>query len=116
MKNSWVLWLDDIRNPTVSDQRELWEEFLKTDPPIWCSSVKQAIAMVQLHRLPKFMFLDHDLGCMKWETGMQFLKELDGLGYVENNDPPEYYIISANPVGAENMRAFMESWKKAREL
>lgn len=115
MKN-WVLWLDDVRNPTVSDQRELWEEFLKTDPPFWCSDVDQAIAMIKLHGLPSFMFLDHDLGNMAWDTGMQFLKSLDNLGYIENNDPPDYYIISANPVGAANIKAFMESWKKTREL
>jgi hypothetical protein len=112
MKN-WVLWLDDIRNPVVSDQRELWEGF-ELDPPFWCTSVEQASAMIELHGLPSFMFLDHDLD--HGEDTMSFLRRLEYYGYIENNDPPNYYIISANPVGSMNIQAFMESWKKTREL
>ncbi len=124
MKN-WVLWLDDERNPTEFTHREIWEEGFKTEPPIWCSSLDQVIAMVKLHGLPSFMFLDHDLGYRTYDpvnqdyisaTGMVFLRKLEALGFVENVDPPEYSIISANTVGAVNMQAFMESWKKSRKL
>lgn len=57
------------------------------------------------------MYLDHDLGGS--DTAMDYLKI---LAYKFPDSPPRYSIHSQNPVGAENIKAFMESWKKSTTL
>jgi len=111
MDKKWILWLDDVRDPSHRTHKRKWED-REFDAPWWCLSFKQAAAMIKLHGLPVFMFLDHDLG--SGDTGMDFLRFLERTGYVENCAPPDYEIISDNPNGTKNMESFMESWKKIK--
>jgi hypothetical protein len=95
---TYKLFIDDERFP----QDDTWE-IVRT--------VEQAKAIVLLRGLPTVMSLDHDLGGD--ETTMQFLLWLTDNYLLEC--PPDYIIHSQNPVGRENMRAYMELWKKVYE-
>ena len=72
----------------------------------------EAIQVVSELGFPSFISFDHDLGGE--DTSMVFLRRLVNEVWDGKESPPNYQIHSANPVGAENILAFMESWKKSR--
>ncbi len=119
---NWVLWLDDVRVPYVENETTGEKVFVELDQfkhtsfpvdgVVWCKTTHDAKAMVLERGLPGFMYLDHDLG--NADTSMEFLHWLAVQDF--QTAPPDYYVISANPVGSQNIRAFMESWKKAAKL
>jgi len=111
---TWVLWLDDVRDPFISYERAKWAAYWDElfPPPFWCKDVSTAVAMVKLHGLPDMMYLDHDLGYGD-SSGMDFLKWLQEK--FANQKPPEYYLLTANVVAWKNMESFMESWLKVWE-
>lgn len=101
---TWKLYLDDVRDPTESDY------------VLARSSVMAVVRCVETDELPVFMSLDHDLG--EGDDAMKFLKELYCLWEKGGSDPkkiPDYVVHSANPIGAKNIIAYMESWKKSLE-
>lgn len=112
----WVLWLDDVRVPYVGSRLVELEKFKHTNFPTeitmteWCKSTQEAIAKTARFGRPTFMYLDHDLGGE--DTSMDYLK---WIANIYEAKPPEYTIISANPIGAKNIQAFMNSWKKVAE-
>ena len=96
---SWNLYLDDERMAS------------KERPYMLARTVAEARDFVNALGPPRFMSLDHDLGGAS--TTMDFLKWLvQNLGDV--GAIPDYQVHSANPVGRDNIIAFMESWKKSR--
>lgn len=105
----WTLFLDDER------------EFRITYPDyqgkvIPARSTEQAKLLVESYGCPEMLLLDHDLGGD--DTSLHFLRWLaewvrddkKASVIVENLD---YRIHSANPIGKENIKSFMESWKKS---
>ena len=117
---SFNLFIDDLRLPT---DREVLESGLNKDLTWTCvRNVQGAIwAITERGRMPDRIALDHDLGEEPFTkepiTIMEFLKYIayeywDGKA----ESIPEYTIHSANPVGRENIKAFMESWKKIANL
>ena len=103
MQKHWILWLDDIREPIAEEEKGF---------KVWCAkSVKDAKWLVEKLGPPNYMYLDHDLG--PDETSMDFLK------WLAREHPvcaPDYYIISANPIGAKNIKSFMETWKRCTSI
>lgn len=61
--------------------------------------------------MPSFISFDHDLGGD--DTTMVFLRRLTDEEWDGVSPPPDYTIHSANPVGAQNIRSFMESWRRS---
>ncbi len=112
---TYNLFIDDIRNPD-------WRECVLSgvDPDLEWVIVRnslEAIDYVSKHGMPERMALDHDLGYVndRFDTVPNFLKWLANE-YWNGTDPvPDYTIHSANPIGVENMRSFMDSWKKSTE-
>jgi hypothetical protein len=47
---------------------------------------------------------------------MLFLRRLVNELWDGKETPPQYRVHSANPVGSENIKSFMESWKKSIKL
>jgi hypothetical protein len=47
---------------------------------------------------------------------MVFLRRLVNEVWDGEQPIPDYIVHSANPVGAQNIIAFMESWKRSRSL
>lgn len=98
----WHLFLDDLRMPP--EDGKSWSV---------ARSSSEAIAKTNSYGIPAYMSLDHDLGGD--DTSMVYLKWLaDHIG--DHYEIPKYRIHSANPVGAKNIEAFMDSWKRSRDL
>jgi hypothetical protein len=90
------LYLDDIRNPKVPEE--------------WCivRTAEEAIRMLETGKVD-FISFDHDLGTEL--TGYDVAKAIEELVYYGRIKCPEYNVHSANPVGANNIRAAMEAIK-----
>lgn len=118
-QGTWHLWLDDERDPKVvlapdNGDEALGERYRQyVDAALvdvdwrWAKSVDEAIALVEEYGYPKVMGLDHDLGA--GATTMKFIRWLADGGY----HVPGWFVHSANPVGAENIAAFMRSWSRS---
>lgn len=98
----WNLYIDDIRFPPPDRD---W---------LICRTSQEALDRIKEIGLPQFISFDHDLG--EADTTMIFLRRLVNEVWDGKSDIPEYQIHSANPVGAQNIRSFMESWKRSLSL
>lgn len=120
---TYNLFIDDIRDPHYRECRQSG-----VNPRLeWviARTSEEAKKIVLERGMPERMALDHDLGYVEVEQAGEltfkvdevptFLKWLVNEFWNGSDKVPEYTIHSANPVGAQNMRAFMESWKKACE-
>jgi hypothetical protein len=118
-KMTWILWLDDVRVPYfwIGEKKVIapaLKDYEHTSLPTglenlhWATSTEEAKELTEGRGPPGFMYLDHDLGQV--DTSMIYLKWLATFHF---ENIPDYYIISANPIGAKNIRAFMKSWKKS---
>ena len=99
---TWNLYIDDIRFPPADRE---W---------IVCRSSQEALDRVAEMGMPQFISFDHDLG--EEDTTMVFLCRMVNEVWDGVSVPPDYQIHSANPVGAENIRSFMDSWRKSMGL
>lgn len=104
----YTLFLDDVR--------DVEKYFEKADNVILCRSYDEAVALVQERGLPEFVSFDHDLGDTENEvekSGYEFAKFL--VQYMMENDIKgefKYQVHSANPIGAENISAYLKNWFK----
>ncbi len=112
MTKPYYLFIDDERDLDFHEVAESGCDI--TLPWIVVRSTAEAKKVVMVKgRLPSALALDHDLGGN--DTVMVFLKWLEQ--YCEDStEVPEYTVHSANFVGRANIRAFMRSWKKSREM
>lgn len=99
---TWKLFLDDQIHDPETPRRWTPVGFLGA------ASSREAISLVEKFGPPELMSLDHDLG--ESDRAIDFLKWLAD----HCDDPPQYLIHSANPVGRENLRSFMESWIRSK--
>lgn len=99
---TYNLYLDDIRNPPADRD---W---------LVCRSSQEALDRIVENGMPSFFSFDHDLG--EDDTTMVFLRRLVNEVWDGVSVPPEYQIHSANPVGVQNIRSFMDSWRKSMSL
>lgn len=100
---TYKLYLDDIRNPKNSDFRVV-------------RSFEDAVNYVIQNGFPCYISFDHDLGENDSRTGYDFAKWLVEYDLIHNVMPEdfEYNVHSANPVGAENIRNFMDCYLRHR--
>lgn len=99
---TYNLYLDDLRNPPADRD---W---------LVCRSSQEALDRIVDIGMPSFISFDHDLG--EDDTTMIFLRRLVNEVWDGQTVIPDYQIHSANPVGVENVRSFMESWKRSLML
>lgn len=115
---AWTLFLDDIRFP--ADVKYNYGPYRDV---VICRNMDDAVWCVEQYGLPTMISFDHDLaddhyliGSSKNEkTGYAFAKWF--CDYVMDNslDLSEdfcYHVHSMNPVGAENIRKYMENFLK----
>jgi hypothetical protein len=109
---TWALFLDDERFPP--DDGRFW---------MVARNVQEAFDLMDMHGIPSFMSLDHDLG-IDQPTGYDFVKmliddffksaEYDEADLLEFPYGFQFYVHSQNPVGAANIEqhlsAFIEFW------
>ena len=112
----WTLFLDDLRFP--EDVRYDYGPYKNV---VICRSMDDAVWAVKQYGLPQFISFDHDLADVHYiigdgeKTGLTFAKWF--CDYIMDNqiDIPDgfgYHVHSANPVGAENIRAYMKNFIK----
>lgn len=133
----YVLFLDDRRHPTdVIPGHKLSRYHSDGLFLIWAKDVEMAKWYVEDPGLPEFVWFDHDLGeCLECENtgriGPCFCPHCGGKGGMTSMDwlnwlrdqtdlcqkfkPFDYIIHSANPTGAKNIEAFMNSWYKSKD-
>jgi hypothetical protein len=113
---TWKLFLDDIRFP--ADVRYYYGPY---EDLVICRSMDDAVWAVTQYGLPEFISFDHDLAHEHYiigdgeKTGLTFAKWF--CDYVMDNqmELPEnfgFHVHSANPVGAENIRSYMNNFLK----
>src|SRR6056300_262203 len=136
--NRTLLWLDDLRNPTDN----IWNNWIArqgvnpTDHDItWVKNYDDFTDWIVNNGLPDVVCFDHDLGqdiaIERYTTGgmsktqAKKLKKLETMSgfdatkwmvnYCMDNDLrlPNWYIQSANPVGAENIKSYLQSFVKS---
>lgn len=125
--STWVLFLDDERNP--SDLMALlpkWEYDLKIGSRVnrfmIARSVNEAKALINRLGWPSFASFDHDLGnhddkplpsgfdLVKWMCEKVLDSAESGDGDIKINPDFEFIAHSANPVGRDNIRGYLESF------
>lgn len=121
-----LLWLDDYRNPLKDD----WLNFSpigKDCDVIWVTTYEGFCHWIIVNGLPDAICFDHDLGFINEYyiendiespnpdlTGYDAAKFLVKYCLLNEKELPLYSIQSANPVGAENIRCYLENFKKSR--
>jgi hypothetical protein len=112
----WSLFLDDIRFP--EDVKFFYGPYENLRI---CRSMDDAVWAVKRYGLPTFISFDHDLADEHYgkdtgeKTGYTFAKWF--CDHVMDNDLNlpvgfGYHVHSMNPVGAENIRKYMENFLK----
>lgn len=113
---TWTLFLDDIRFP--EDVRYSYGSYKNV---IICRSMDDAVWAVTHYGLPNCISFDHDLAHEHYvigdgeKTGYTFAKWFCDYVIDNNLDIPVdfcYHVHSMNPVGAENIRCYMENFLK----
>jgi len=133
-----LLWLDDLRDPTDN----IWNNWIarKGVNPMscditWVKSYDDFIGWIKANGLPDVVCFDHDLGqdiaIERYTTGgmtktqAKKLKKLETMSGFEcakwmvnycldnNLHLPDWHIQSANPVGAENIKSYLQSFAKS---
>lgn len=136
------LWLDDIRNPFLSNYIKQYPNLSKLlsaidnkGKLIWVRNFDEFISWINENGLPDFISFDHDLADEHytppkyWEDyqkskeyqDSQNWKEKTGLDcakwiveYCMDNTEklPEFYSHSANPVGRDNINSYLNQFKE----
>ena len=120
------LFLDDERVP----RRVTWVT-LPMGPWVVVRNYDHFVKYITQHGLPKFVTFDHDLSTehyvqgasgttptyetYKEKTGYDCAKWLVEYCIKHDLDFPEYQVHSMNPIGGENIRSYIESYKKSRK-
>jgi hypothetical protein len=98
-----LLWLDDIRNPKISDWLMMYApDFVdNSENVIWVKSYNEFIDWILKNDTPYKISFDHDLGEVK--SGFDCAKWLVDYCLDNQKSIPHFVVHSANPVGAENI-------------
>jgi hypothetical protein len=127
-----ILWLDDLRNPYL----DLEGRVPKEDGTIeWVLNYEQFVQWIEKFGLPDIISFDHDLADEHYtpqeywndyqlskqyqesqnyqeKTGLDCAKWLIDYCEETNLKLPKYYVHSANPVGADNIRILLGNYIK----
>lgn len=133
-----LLWLDDLRNP----EERIWLDKLvefEINPfhydIVWVKSYAEFVEWIELNNLPAIISFDHDLADEHYtpeeywddydrsktyqdiqmyqeKTGMDCAKWLVNYCMDNGEELPKFYVHSANPVGADNIRGLLNNYLK----
>lgn len=102
---TWKLWIDDEAFSPEAIVRHSPEGFKVAE------TSTSAMNLVLSFGFPQFVDFDHDLGGD--DCAMKFLNQLRDCYDLHMIKPFDYNIHSQNPVGTQNIKAFMDSWNRA---
>lgn len=132
MEKKTLLWLDDLRNPFLNIEGKVPTE---EGTIIWVLNYDEFTQYIEKFGLPDIISFDHDLGEEHYtpeeywddyeaskayqeaqvyteKTGFDCAKWLVDYCMDNNKELPKYYVHSANPVGADNIRGLLENYLK----
>jgi hypothetical protein len=103
----YSLFLDDERFPPRKNAVGEW---------IIARSLDEVKTTIQKHGFPSFVSFDHDLG--DGPTGMDVAKYLVDLDMDQGLMPDEfaYYVHSQNPIGAANIRGYLDGYLRIKKI
>jgi hypothetical protein len=111
---TWNLFIDDERNP-IDVTWGSWQdqEFYRDGDWVIARNWNEVLELVVSLGFPSLISFDHDLGDGE-KTGYEIAQKLcnivmDGARLPDNFD---FRVHSKNPVGAENIRAYMSNFIK----
>jgi len=111
---TWNLFIDDERNP-MDVKWGTWQdqEIYRDGEWVVAQNWHEVLELVMSIGFPRMISFDHDLGAGE-KTGYEIAQRLcnmvmDGVPLSENF---EYRVHSKNPVGAENIRTYMDNFLK----
>ena len=99
---TYSLFVDDERNPKTKAPVGYW---------IVARSADDAKAVIFMCGQPLYISMDHDLGEEK-PTGYDFVKWLVDCHMQKPFDFPEFNYHTANPVGRDNMKSYVDNYLK----
>jgi len=106
----WKLYLDDLRTPSDSSF-------------VIARNMADAQKLIMTDGVPTFISFDHDLGIdehgILLPTGYDFAKwlvEMDMDGVIRLGENFDFIVHSQNPVGAENIRAYLNNYRTSKNL
>ncbi len=106
----WKLYLDDLRTPSDSTF-------------VIARNMADAQKLIMTDGVPTFISFDHDLGIdehgILLPTGYAFAKwlvEMDMDGVIKLGEDFDFTVHSQNPVGAENIRAYLNNYMTSKNL
>ena len=126
-----ILWLDDLRNPEERIWLDKLIEFgINTSyyNIIWVKTYKEFVNWIKKYGLPHGICFDHDLAdnhklrseldVTEWYdmtenseyTGYDCAKWLVEYCMDNEEELPKFYVHSANPVGADNIRGLLNNY------
>lgn len=122
---SYNLFLDDVRCPSGAYVYTC-NEIFKDKEWIIVRSYEEFVEYIEVNGQPDFISYDHDLADIHYDPMTQResfeYHEMTGLectkwyiDYCIENDirPCEYFVHSANPVGANNIRHYINNYLRA---
>lgn len=130
-----ILWLDDIRNPYLDYEGKVPK--IPGHVVEWVLSYQEFVDWIKKFGLPAIISFDHDLAFEHYtpfeywdgyeaskkyqeskeyteKTGMDCAKWLVQYCSDNNLELPKFFVHSANPVGADNIRGLLNSYNKFR--
>lgn len=109
---SYILFLDDERIPgfSVRDYND------SVSIVVIARNVDDALTSLHINGVPHTIHFDHDLG--HGDNGFDFAKDfanfiMNGKGNLPENF--QFFVHSQNPIGAKNIREFMNNFLKIQK-
>jgi len=129
MKTRKLLWLDDLRNPFLNEEKKISSDIFNDWDIHWVLNYKDFVKWIELYGLPDAISFDHDLAkehytpsyfwdnyeesknfqdwkskSYKYQTGEGCAKWLVKHCTYANKKLPKIFIHSANPVGVDKIK------------
>jgi len=121
------VFLDDIRVPYDVFKMTINPIFENNEDWVIVRDYYQFVNYIKKFGLPEFISFDHDLSYEHYleenQSDIEYETLIEKTGYdaskwlvdycMENGlDIPNYYVHSANPVGKQNIKSYLENAKK----
>ena len=116
---TWNLFIDDERNEIDVTWAPRWvREKYRNEEWIAARNWDDVVYLLMIKGFPQFISFDHDLGKNE-KTGYDMAKLLVTYlmdGAFELPDGFDYYVHSKNPIGKQNIEAYLDNYLKVVEV
>lgn len=120
-----LLWLDDVRDPFTEKWNNDIAKYIINPLSVtilWAKNYNEFVSIINTD-FPDLISFDHDLSDIhcsnstyKEKNGLTCAQYLVDYCMDNNKRLPGFWVHSANPVGAENIKKFLTNYKKWKEF